>query len=133
MTEPLTFTIEQFYKNINQKKLTGGKCLTCGKIHLPPRPLCDNCLSTQFKWVELPRKGTLLTYTIIHVAPSQFQKMTPYAVGIIQLEHNVNLPGIIKDTPLDKIKVGMPLEVELEEAPQSQHWPQWPRYYFKPA
>ena len=110
----------------------GGKCKKCGKIHLPPRPLCDNCFSKEFEWVKLSDRGKLLTYTIIHVAPPQFQAMTPYAVGIIQLENGVKIPGMIKETALDKIKVGMPLKIEFEEHPQTQEWPQWPRYYFKP-
>jgi uncharacterized OB-fold protein len=126
------FTIEQFYKNISQKKLMGGKCRKCGKIHLPPRPLCDKCLSTEFEWVELPRTGRLLTYTIIHVAPTQFQNMAPYAVGIVQLENGVKIPGMIKDAPLDKIRVGMQLKMEFEETQPTQQWPQWPRYHFKP-
>jgi uncharacterized OB-fold protein len=95
--------------------------------------LCNNCLSTEFEWVELPKTGKLLTYTIIHVAPSQFQSMAPYAVGIVQLENGVKIPGMIKETPLEKIKVGMPLKIEFEECLQTQRWPQWPRYYFKPA
>jgi uncharacterized OB-fold protein len=128
------FTIEQFYKNIGQKRLMGGKCRKCGKIHLPPRPLCDKCLSTEFEWVELPKTGRLLTYTIIHVAPTQFQNMAPYAVGIVQLENGVKIPGMIKDVSHDKIKVGMSLKIEFEETPQTQQtqWPQWPRYHFKP-
>jgi len=132
MEQPPAFTIEQFYKNISQKKLMGGKCRKCGKIHLPPRPLCDKCLSTEFEWIEMPKTGKLLTYTVIHVAPTQFQSMAPYAVGIIQLENGVKIPGMIKNTPLDKIRVGMPLKIEFEEPQQTQQWPQWPRYYFKP-
>jgi uncharacterized OB-fold protein len=135
--QPQAFTIEQFFKSISQKRLMGGKCRKCGKVHLPPRPLCDNCLSTDFEWVELPKTGRLLTYTIIHVAPTQFQCMAPYAVGIVQLEDGVKISGMIRDVPLDKIRVGMPLKMEFEEAQQrqeqqAQQWPQWPRYYFKP-
>lgn len=135
MTEQTqNFTIEQFYKYVGQKKLMGGKCLNCGKIHLPPRPLCDKCLSTGFEWVELPQTGKLLTYTVIHVAPTQFQHLAPYAVGIVQLENGVRIPGMIKNAPLDNIKIGMKLKVEFEEAPtaQTQQWPQWPRYHFIP-
>jgi uncharacterized OB-fold protein len=134
MAELQAFTIEQFYKNIGQKRLLGGKCRRCGKIHLPPRPLCDNCLSTDFEWVELPKTGKLITYTIIHVAPTQFQSMAPYAVGIVQLENGVKIPGMIRGVPLNKIKVGMPLKMEFEEAQQqqAQQWPQWPRYHFAP-
>jgi uncharacterized OB-fold protein len=127
------FTIEQFYKYISQGKLAGGKCRKCGKIHLPPRPLCDRCFSEEFEWTEMPQKGRLLTYTIIHVAPPQFQQMTPYAVGIIQLENGLKIPGMIKDTEHEKIKVGMRLTIEFDTSAVQSQWPQWPRYHFKPT
>ena len=79
-TQP--FTVEQFYKHVLEGKLLGAKCRRCGKVHLPPRPLCNECFSKEFDWVELPPYGTLLTYTVIHVAPPQFQAMAPYTVGI---------------------------------------------------
>ncbi|MCS7115160.1 MAG: Zn-ribbon domain-containing OB-fold protein [Nitrososphaerota archaeon] len=131
-TQP-PLTIEEFYKNMAQKRLTGGKCKKCGKVHVPPRPLCDQCLSKDFEWVELPKTGKLLTYTVIHVAPVQFQSMAPYAVGIVQLENGVKIPGIIKGAAPEQLKIGMRLAMEFEEAPQTQQWPAWPRYYFKPA
>ncbi|MEM2320126.1 MAG: Zn-ribbon domain-containing OB-fold protein [Candidatus Bathyarchaeia archaeon] len=127
------FTIEEFYRNISQKKLVGGKCLKCGKVHVPPRPLCDQCLSKDFEMVELPKNGKLLTYTVIHVAPVQFQSMAPYAVGIVLLENGVKIPGMIKGATPEQLKIGMQLTMEFEEAPKTQQWPQWPRYYFKPA
>lgn len=134
MSAQLPFVIEEFYKAISQKRLMGGKCKKCGKIHLPPRPLCDKCLSKEFEWLELPKTGKLLTYTVIHVAPPQFQGMAPYAVGIVQLEKSVKIPGIIKETLKEKIKVGMQLAIDFEEcSSQTQQWPQWPRYYFKPC
>jgi uncharacterized OB-fold protein len=58
--------------------------------------------------------------------------MAPYAVGIVQLENGVKIPGMIKDAPLDKIRVGMQLKMEFEETQPTQQWPQWPRYHFKP-
>lgn len=128
-----SFTIEQFYKSVAQKKLVGGKCRKCGKVHVPPRPLCDNCLSKDFEWVELPRNGKLLTYTVIHVAPSQFQELAPYALGIVQLENGVKIPGMIRGAAFDRLQIGMPLTLEFEEYSPRQQWPQWPRYYFKPA
>jgi len=133
MSEQTPFTIEQFYKHMLQRKFMGGKCKKCGKTHLPPRPLCDNCFSNEFEWVELPKNGKLLTYTIIHVAPPQFQGMAPYAVGIVQLENGMKIPGMIKGVTLEKIKVGMPLTLEFGTCDATQPWPQWPRYYFKPA
>jgi len=133
VSEQTPFTIEQFYKHVLQEKLMGGKCRKCGKVHLPPRPLCDNCFSKEFEWVELPQKGKLLTYTVIHVAPTQFQGMTPYAVGIVQLDDGVKIPGMIIGVAPEQIKIGMSLTIDFGESGTIQQWPQWPRYFFKLA
>jgi uncharacterized OB-fold protein len=133
MAEQAPFTVEQFYRHINQGKLLGGKCKKCGKVHLPPRPLCDNCYSTDFEWTEIPTKGKLLTYTVIHIAPTQFQSMAPYAMGIVQLEHGLTISGMIRGVALDQIKIGMKLGMEFGTCAANQPWPQWPRYYFTPT
>lgn len=125
------FTIEQLYKYMIQGKLMGGKCRKCGKIHFPPRPMCNGCFSKEFEWIEIPKKGKLLTYTVIHIAPAQFQAMAPYAMGIVQMENGLKIPGMIKETPLDQIKIGMPLTIIFGPCATTQQWPQWPRYHFK--
>lgn len=127
------FTIEQFYKFLSQGKLMAGKCKRCGKTHLPPRPLCDNCYSQEFEWVEVSGKGKLLTYTVIHIAPTQFQALAPYAVGILQLENGLKLPGMIPNVPPEQLKVGMELAIDFGTCSTTQTWPQWQRYCFKPA
>ncbi|RJS69849.1 Zn-ribbon domain-containing OB-fold protein [Candidatus Bathyarchaeota archaeon] len=134
MSEEAPFTIEQFYKYVEQGKLMGGRCKKCGTIYLPPRPLCTKCFSKDFEWVEISPKGKLLTYTIIHVAPVQFQSMAPYAVGIVQLENGLKIPGMIRDVEHEKIEIGMELQVGFEKpSATASQWPQWPRYYFKPV
>jgi len=131
--QPAPFTIEQFYKHILQGKLVGAKCKKCGKVHLPPRPLCSDCFSNDFEWVELSHKGKLLTYTVIHIAPTQFQGMTPYAVGIVELEGGVKIPGMVKGISPEQLKIGVALTIDFGECAATQAWPQWPRYFFKPA
>jgi uncharacterized OB-fold protein len=126
------FTIEQFYKFMSQKKLMAGRCLKCGKIHLPPRLLCDNCYGQQFEWMQISGKGKLVTYTVIHVAPQQFQALTPYAVGIVQLENGLRIPGMIPGLTQEQLKIGMELTLDFGTCSTSQAWPQWQRYCFKP-
>lgn len=130
--EPHPFTIESFYKFIEEGKLLGAKCSKCGKLLVPPKPMCPECFSKDLKWKELPKQGKLLTYTVIHVSPKKFQQLAPYAVGIIELEEGARLPGMMRNVDLDKIKVGMNLAVYVDKGQISEEWPQWPRYYFKP-
>ncbi len=110
----------------------GAKCNRCGTLLVPPKPMCSKCFSKDLNWKELPKQGKLLTYTVIHVSPEQFQSLTPYAVGIVKLEEGAQLPGMIKDVEFDKIEVGMKLAVHFEKEPAPEEWPQWSRYHFKP-
>jgi len=133
VAETTSFTIEQFCKYASQGKLMGGKCLKCGKILFPPRPVCDDCFSESFEWVEIPATGKLLTYTIIHVPPTQFQSIAPYAVGIVQLENSLRIPGMIQGVAHEQLKIGMELTIDFGTCNTAQAWPQWPRYCFKPS
>ncbi|MBS7639618.1 MAG: Zn-ribbon domain-containing OB-fold protein [Candidatus Bathyarchaeia archaeon] len=133
MGETYPFTIEQFYRFVGEGKLMGAKCGRCGGIFVPPRPLCPKCQSRDLGWVQLKNRGKLLTYTVIHVAPEEFQQMTPYALGIIELEDGVRLPGIIRGVKHEDLRVGMTLEVDFDTANIPSKWPQWPRYFFRPT
>ncbi|MCK5563360.1 Zn-ribbon domain-containing OB-fold protein [Candidatus Bathyarchaeota archaeon] len=128
----LPFTIESFYKLIAEGKLMAAKCRQCGKLFVPPRPMCTDCYSKDLEWTQLKGEGELLTYTIIHVSPKQFESMVPYAVGIVKLTEGPKLPGMICDIEPDKISVGMKLKVDFNTTLPSK-WPRWPRYYFKPS
>jgi len=132
MAEAFPFTIEQFYKFAGERKLMAAKCKKCGTMLLPPRPMCTKCFSSDLEWVELNGKGKLLTYTVIHVSPKQFEPLIPYAVGIVELEDGLKLPGMIQGVEPEKISVGMDLKVDFDTVIPSE-WPRWPRYFFKPS
>lgn len=128
---PLPFTVSIFYKFVSEKRLMAAKCNECGTVLLPPKPMCTKCLSTNLQWIELEGAGKLLSYTVIYIAPEQFQSITPYTVGIIELKNGLRLPGMIRDVNAEEIRVGMDLKIDFEPSTSSQ-WPAWPRYFFRP-
>jgi uncharacterized OB-fold protein len=123
-------TIENFYRFCAEKKLMGVMCTKCKKVSVPPRKLCSHCGSSNLSWTELPNKGKLVTYTVIHVSPAQFQELTPYAVGIVEFEGGVRLPGMIRDAKPEDLRIGMELLTGFETSVPSE-WPRWPRYFFR--
>ena len=130
------FTISSFYHFISEKKLMAAKCNKCGIVLLPPKPMCTNCLSTKLKWINLDGIGKLLSYTIIHIAPTQFQSIAPYTVGIVELNSGLRLPGMIRNEYAeniaeDRVKVGMDLKIDFDTTTTTE-WPSWPRYFFRP-
>jgi uncharacterized OB-fold protein len=132
MSEDPPFTISSFYKFIEQKRLMAAKCNKCGKVLLPPKPMCTKCLSTNLRWIELEGTGKLVSYTVIHIAPEQFQSMIPYTVGIIELKNGLRLPGMVCGLDQEKVRVGMNLKIDFETSTSVQ-WPEWPRYFFRPS
>ena len=129
--ETLPFTVSSFYKFVGEKRLMAAKCNKCGTVLLPPKPMCTNCLSSNLKWIELEGAGKLVSYTVIYVAPEQFQSMAPYTVGIVELKKGLRLLGMICGVDPEKVKVGMNLKIDFEQSASSQ-WPAWPRYFFRP-
>ena len=89
-------TIENFYRFCSERKLMGVKCKDCGTIIVPPRMNCSKCNSYNFDWIDLKGKGKLLTYSVVQIAPNNFQTIIPDIVGIVELQEVLNLPLIIK-------------------------------------
>ncbi|HKZ93640.1 MAG TPA: Zn-ribbon domain-containing OB-fold protein [Candidatus Bathyarchaeia archaeon] len=141
MSEVRPFTIESFYKFVGEGKLMAAKCINCGAVTLPPRPACSKCLSQNLKWIPVDEECKLLTYTMIHVSPKEFESKVPYALGIVKFDDGSQLLGMIRDIEPNKIQIGMTLKVDFEKTSTSPsapaqtqpQWPQWPRYFFKPA
>jgi uncharacterized OB-fold protein len=78
---------EQFIENAKQGKVLTHKCISCGLLHLSTVYYCEKCGSKGFEDAILDGVGSIATYTIITVAPAGFEKYTPYAFVILQLDN----------------------------------------------
>ncbi len=102
----------QYIREVPQRyRLEGQKCSGCGKLHFPPRLICDGCGGREFEAVDLPRQGKLLTWTVIHVAPPEYDLETPYVVGIVELEGDLRLTCQVVDCDPEEPAVGAPVEL----------------------
>lgn len=77
---------QQLVDNAKQGKVLAHKCSKCGNLHLSTIYFCQGCGSKEFKDAILDGHGTIMTYTIITVAPAGFEKYTPYAFVVMQLD-----------------------------------------------
>jgi len=112
--------VSEFADYLKDGKLMATKCKKCGELSFPPRADCIKCLSDEFEWVECSGKGRLHTYTIIHAAPTGFDDITPYILGVLDLDEGGRLLGWI-DIPKEEIKIGMYLKAVpkiFEETPE---------------
>jgi uncharacterized protein len=93
-------------------RLEAGQCTKCGKVHFPPRLVCDACGAKTFEKTVLPDIGKLVTYTVIRTPPSDFVDQAPYAVGLIELENGVRLMAQITDCAPEEMAVGKAVKLE---------------------
>jgi uncharacterized OB-fold protein len=103
--------VPRFWREIPQRyNLIGNQCGACDKIYFPPRESCPYCRRKSIdnmKNIKLSGKGKIVTYTIIHVAPENFEGQAPYGIAIIQLDEGPRLTAQLVDCDIDKIKIGM--------------------------
>lgn len=97
----------RYWREIPQRyRLEAGKCKGCGKIFFPPRLVCNKCGSQDFEKVTLPENGKIITFTIIRVAPQQFEAEVPYAIAIVELENGVKITTQVVDCKPEDIEIG---------------------------
>lgn len=87
------------------------RCRDCGVHVFIPQPCCTNCMGPNLDWVESTGRGTLYSYTVVH-RPQQPSFEVPYAVAVVLLEEGWHMLSSLVDVELEKVEIGMPLEVD---------------------
>lgn len=77
---------EQFINTAKTGKVLARKCTKCGFLHLATVYFCENCGNKGFDDATIDGKGSIVTYTIITVPPSGWERYTPYAWVVMKLD-----------------------------------------------
>lgn len=106
---------EQF---LNESKIMGSLCRTCGAVALPPRSICISCFDSEMEWKNFEGAGKLAAFTAIVAAPPRmakegFGRDNPYVVGVVELDEGVRIvariTGVDPKKP-EEIRIGTPLK-----------------------
>ncbi|MFH1032509.1 MAG: OB-fold domain-containing protein [Chloroflexota bacterium] len=127
-TEPLTPP--------EQVKLIGSKCQHCGEVSFGKRIDCPNCASGDLKIIDLSRKGKLWSYTVIRNKPPGDYKgpepFSPFGLGLVELPEGIRVVAPIA-VGIDKLKVGMDLELEIYKLYSNETGNDVMAFKFKPV
>ncbi|MHC1635153.1 MAG: Zn-ribbon domain-containing OB-fold protein [Candidatus Methanospirareceae archaeon] len=98
----------RFWRNLSQRyNLEGTHCKNCNSFFFPPRPLCPKCRRKgTIESYKFKGTGEVVTYTIVHQSPLNFNRQTPYVLAIIKLEEGPLLLSEVICEP-HEIKIGM--------------------------
>jgi len=93
-------------------RLEAGRCTGCGRVVFPSRRICPGCRREGMEPVTLSRRGRVVTSTVIHVSPTEFQMEAPYPMALVETPEGARLMVQVADCEPDAVRPGM--EVALE-------------------
>lgn len=122
----LTPTVDEeggpFWHGTDAGELRVQACSSCGRLRLPPRPMCPHCRSTEREWRAVSGRGRVWSYAVPHppLLPA-YAEIAPYNVIVVELEEDptIRLVGNLvsgPDGPINEIdpatiEIGEPVEV----------------------
>ena len=95
-------TFKDYADALTKGKLLGLKCNSCGKITVPPKMACQECGETDLEIVEMNKKGKIVTFTKVNVAPEGRENEIPYIIALVQLEEGPWIMGNLIDIDPEK-------------------------------
>jgi uncharacterized OB-fold protein len=114
--------VTDFARHLKDGYLMASRCKACGTTSFPPRADCEACMSADFEFAEVTGKATVNTFTKIVAAPTGFEDVAPYIVGVVDLEEGGRaLAWFGESIEEDDVKIGMEVQIvpqifeELEE------------------
>ena len=98
--------------------LVGGRCADCGSETFPRVPVCASCMGENIRSQPMPRKGTLYTFSVVHVAAKKWRK--PMRIGYVDLPNGARVFTHLEGADLkigDDVEVAHGIVGEDEEGP----------------
>jgi hypothetical protein len=106
----------QYWQAAKRHEFVAQKCRACGYVHLPPGPVCTNCLSAEQDWVRLSGKGTIYSYGIYHqLWHPGFKEDIPYNVALIELAEGPQILSQVVRCRNEELACGLAVEVTFED------------------
>jgi len=102
-----------FEEITGEVSLVGARCRKCRQVIFPNRDTCLNCMGEDLEPIHLSRRGTLYSYTIVHMPSEHFDP--PYAVGWIELPEGLRIFSQLRGWQEQPLTTGMDMTLHFEK------------------
>lgn len=103
----------RYHREVPQRYRLEAAKTESGKIYFPPRAYYPG--GEKAETINMAYTGKVLTYTVIHTPPAEYSDLSPYAIGIIELDDGARFTAQIVDVDPDTVKIGMRVRVEFRK------------------
>ncbi len=113
--------VAEFAQHLRGGRVMGTRCRGCGQTTFPPRADCDRCLGSDWEFVQYSGRARLVTFTQISAAPTGFEDMAPYTIGLADLPEGGRVLAWVRGVDVRDLKIGMEMRLVprmFEETPE---------------
>ena len=114
-----------YWEAAARQELTLPRCDACGLVFFPLREQCPGCWSGELSWQTMSGRGTVWTFTEVHVPfyDDTWAEDVPYVVAVIELDEGPRLLANIVEPDMDRLSIGDRVEVVFEDRPEGVSLP----------
>lgn len=120
--------------------LLASRCKNCGIASFPVAESCMACSGQDVEVEELPRRGTLWTWTIQQFMPKPPYRSNetpetfkPYGVGYVELPGGVRVEGRLTESDPEILHIGMEMEVVFAPYRTEDNGDEVINFFFRPV
>ena len=123
---------------VEQVRLRGTKCRSCGEVFFGKRSGCENCGSEDMEETVLSNRGKLYTYTTIeHLPPGDYKgprdPFIPFVEGLVELPEGCRIVAPLTVSRNEDVKIGMDLELVIDKLYEDADGNEVMAFKFKPV
>jgi uncharacterized OB-fold protein len=111
-----------FWDAVDEGRLVAQRCVACGRVRHPPRPMCPECGSLDVEVVELSGHGAVYSYALLH-HPQHPAFEYPVLAALIDLDEGIRVVSNLVGVEPDDICIGVPVQVEFVTTDGDHHVP----------
>lgn len=113
--------VGEFAEHLKNGRIMGTRCRRCGTVTFPPRADCEKCMASDWEFVQYSGKAKLVTFTQISAAPTGFEDMVPYTIGVADLPEGGRVLAWVRGIEPAGLRIGMDMKLVpriFEEIPE---------------
>lgn len=140
MTNRVPITEGLFTWPSDNPALLGSRCRECGIATFPVAESCMACSGQDVAVEELPRRGTLWTWTVQQFMPKTPynsgetpETFKPYGVGYVELPGGVRVEGRLTESDPARLSIGMEMELLVDTYRTEENGDEIVSFFFKPV
>ena len=107
-----TTRVNDFIDRLEDGRVSGTRCESCGKVFFPPRADCCHCRTSQMEWIDVRETGKLVTFSTLAFGPRGFEGDLPYTIALVDFGTCKIFGRLAGGIDASELSIGMALKAK---------------------